>query len=191
MHASAVLDHICSGFWDFSDSLVGGGLEIARRFHVTETDGWLVSHRMNSALPGYLMISSKASTSDLSELPDNVLSELGPLFAMMQSIIKRELDAQRVYFGRYGHSAGYPVHFHVIPIYDWVEEMFWADDRYRLLDNFAEGPGETPTDGAELTLFVWREFCERAEPPLTKGPSVMQVIELLRNAVSLAIKSKG
>ncbi|MGH6773237.1 HIT family protein [Brucella tritici] len=166
-------------------------MEIPRHFHVTETDGWLVSHRMNSALPGYLMISSKAPASDLSDLPESALSELGPLLAMTQSIVKHELDAQWVYFGRYGHSFGYPIHFHVIPIYDWVEEMFWADDRYRLLENFAEGPGETPTDGAELTLFVWREFCERAEPPSTKGPSVTQVIELLRNAVSIAMKSKG
>lgn len=120
------------------------------------------------------MISSKAPASDLSDQPESALSELGPLLAMTQSIVKHELDARRVYFGRYGHSSGYPIHFHVIPIYEWVEEMFWADDRYRLLENFAEGPGETPTDGAELTLFVWREFCERTEPPSTKGPSVTQ-----------------
>ena len=135
---------------------------------------------MNSALPGYLMIGSKTYTNDLSDLPESALSELGPLLAMAQSILKRELDAQRVYFGRYGHTPGFPIHFHVIPIYDWVEELFWSDDRYRLLENFAEGPGETATDGAELTLFVWREFCERAEPPPIKGPSVSQAVELLR-----------
>jgi len=26
-----------------------------------------------------------------------------------------------------------PIHFHVIPIYDWVEELFWKDARYRPL----------------------------------------------------------
>jgi hypothetical protein len=70
----------------------------------------------------------------------------------------------------------------VIPIYDWVEELFWKDARYRLLENFAEGAGETATDGAELTLF-WREFCERAEPPPVKGPSVSEAIELLRETM--------
>ncbi|MGO6906813.1 HIT family protein, partial [Rhizobium ruizarguesonis] len=44
-------------------------------------------------------------------------------------------------------------------------------------------PGETATDGAELTLFVWREFCERAEPPPVKGPSVSEAIELLRETM--------
>lgn len=155
-------------------------MEIPQHFHVAETDGWLVSHRMNSALPGYLMIGSKTYTNDLSDLPEIALAELGPLLATAQSVLKRELKAQRVYIGRYGHTPGYPIHFHVIPIYGWVEDLFWNDDKYR----FAEGPGETATDGAELTLFVWREFCERAEPPPIKGPSISQVIELLRSAMS-------
>lgn len=129
------------------------------------------------------MVSSKSDTNDLSELSAGTLSELGPLLAAVQNTLKRELNAERVYIGRYGHSPGYPIHFHMIPIYDWVEKLFWIDERYRLLGTFAEGPGETPTDGAELTLFVWREFCERAKPPPIQGPSVNEVIELLRRTL--------
>ncbi|AGS20820.1 HIT family hydrolase protein [Rhizobium etli bv. mimosae str. Mim1] len=158
-------------------------LQIPERFHVAETHGWLVNHRMNAALPGYLMISSKTDTNDLSELSEAALRELGPLLATAQDLLKRKLGAQRVYIGRYGHSPGYPIHFHVIPIYDWVEELFWKDSRYRVLQNFGDRPGETPTDGAELTLFVWREFCERTEPPRVQGRSVFQTIELLREAM--------
>ncbi len=159
-------------------------MEIPQRFHIAETNGWLVNHRMNSALPGYLMIASKKSSSDLSDLDEMALQELGPLLALAQSALKRKLSAQRVYIGRYGHTPGYPIHFHVIPIYDWVEDLFWNDNRYRVLAKFAEGPGETPTDGAELTLFVWREFCERVTPPPIEGPSVSEVIELLRKTIS-------
>lgn len=158
-------------------------MEIPERFHITETGGWLVSHRMNSALPGYLMVSSKTDTNDLSELSGEALGELGPLLAASQKALKQELHAERVYIGRYGHSPGYPIHFHVIPIYSWVEALFWKDERYRLLETFAEGPGETPIDGAELTLFVWREFCERAEPPPIQGHSVGDVIDLLRRTI--------
>ena len=158
-------------------------MEIPQHLHVAETAGWLVNHRINSALPGYLMISSKTDTNDLSDLSEDALAEFGPLLARAQSALKQQLNAQRVYIGRYGHSPGYPIHFHVIPIYDWVEELFWKDARYRLLENFAEGPGETATGGAELTLFVWREFCERAEPPPVKGPSVSEAIELLRETM--------
>jgi len=123
---------------------------------------------------------SKRFTDDLSSLPDEALSELGPLLAKAQNALQQVLKAQRVYIGRYGHTPGYSIHFHVIPIYDWVETLFWQDARYRKLKSFGADRGEAATDGAELTLFVWREFCERPVPPAIKGPSVSQVIEMLR-----------
>jgi hypothetical protein len=39
------------------------------------------------------------------------------------------------------------------------------------------------TDGAELTLYVWREFCESPDPPPISGPSVEDVVEMLRRFV--------
>jgi len=51
----------------------------------------------------------------------------------------------------------------------------------RVLERFAEKEGQTDTDGAELTLFIWREFCERSSPPPIKGLSVDQTIALLRD----------
>ncbi|MGO7815545.1 HIT family protein, partial [Rhizobium ruizarguesonis] len=78
----------------------------------------LVNHRINSALPCYLMSSSKTDTNDLSELSEDALAEFGPLLARAQRTLKRLLNAQRVYIGRDGHAPGYPIHFHVIPIYD-------------------------------------------------------------------------
>jgi len=158
-------------------------LEIPAQFHVSETSGWLVNHRINSALPGYLMVSSRSFTNDLADLSAEALCELGPLLAKAQHALGKVLGAKRVYIGRYGHSPGFPIHFHIIPIYGWVEDLFWQDERYRLLQTFAEGSGETPTDGAELTFFIWREFCERAEPPPIKGPSVAETIELLRKTL--------
>lgn len=90
-------------------------LEIPEQFHVCETTGWLVNHRINSALPGYLMISSRSFTNDLSELSPEALSELGPLLAKAQKALGAVLGAKRVYIGRYGHMPGYPIHFHIIP----------------------------------------------------------------------------
>ncbi|MBB3452571.1 diadenosine tetraphosphate (Ap4A) HIT family hydrolase [Rhizobium sp. BK313] len=162
---------------------MGTVYDIPERFQIAETEGWLVNHRINSVLPGYLMVSSKMFTNDLSELSSEALAELGPLLAKAQNALKSGLGSERVYIGRYGHTPGYPIHFHVIPIYGWVEELFWNDARYRLLETFADGPGETVTDGAEMTLFVWREFCERTDPPPIKGPSVCDVIELLRKTI--------
>src|SRR5262245_46611617 len=101
---------------------MSAGYDIPEQFLIAETEGWLVNHRINSALPGYLMISSKTFTNDLSELSREALSELGPLLAKAHKALKSGLGSDRVYIGRYGHTPGYPIHFHVIPIYRWVED---------------------------------------------------------------------
>ncbi|WP_160007324.1 HIT family protein [Rhizobium sp. 18055] len=156
--------------------------EVPLEFHIARTSGWSVNHRVNSALPGYLIIASIKVTNELSDLSAESLCSMGTVFATVQRVLTA-LGARRVYIARYGHSPGYPIHFHAIPIYGWVEDLFWQDNRYRLLEQFADGPGETPTDGAELTFFVWREFCERINPPPITGPSVADTIAILRQAI--------
>jgi diadenosine tetraphosphate (Ap4A) HIT family hydrolase len=158
-------------------------LEIPQQFHVHETNEWLVNHRMNSALPGYLMVGSKRFTTELSGLPTAALLELGPLLAKTQQVLEKKLGAKRVYIGRYGHTPGFSLHFHIIPIFEWVERLFLQDTRYRALEAFCDPGIEPSPDGVELTLFVWREFCERADPPQIEGPSVESVIATLKKAM--------
>ena len=162
-------------------------MEIPDQFVICEASFWIINHRLNSALPGYLMVASKLPVYDLSDLPNSALTELGPLLAEAQRALQTNMKPVRIYIGRYGHSPGFPIHFHIIPVYDWVEDLFWCDERYRVLEHFIEprsGPG---TDGAELTLFIWREFCERPNPPPIKGPSVSEVIALLRDKMTKEI----
>ncbi|WP_411966575.1 HIT family protein [Mesorhizobium sp. ES1-3] len=130
------------------------------------------------------MVGSKTDTIDLSTLSAPALAELGPVLGGAQSALQSLLGAMRVYLGRYGHDSGWPIHFHVIPIYQWVEDLFWQDERYRILQAFGQSPPEPATDGAELTLFVWREFCEREDPPSILGPSVHEAIEMLRENIT-------
>ncbi|MNJ13157.1 hypothetical protein D3C77_73610 [compost metagenome] len=161
----------------------GRPMDIPSRFIIHESRYWVLNHRINSALPGYLMLSAKQMTNSLAALPTEAQAELGVLQARIQKTIEDHLQPKRLYIGRYGHDAGYSIHFHFIPVYAWVEALFWADERYRLLQNFGSIDSARPqTDGAELTLFVWREFCERPVPPLVQGPSVDHVIATLRNA---------
>jgi diadenosine tetraphosphate (Ap4A) HIT family hydrolase len=157
-------------------------MEIPVSFIIYESSYWTVNHRMDSALPGYLMLSAKQMTNSLATLPAEALAELGVLQAKIQASVEAHFHPRRFYIGRFGHDAGYSIHFHFIPIYAWVEAMFWSDDRYRLLQSFGSFDVASPqTDGAELTLFVWREFCERPDPPPINGPSVDQVITVLRD----------
>jgi diadenosine tetraphosphate (Ap4A) HIT family hydrolase len=149
-------------------------LQIPNEMIIHETEHWVINHNFASALPGYLILGSKARAA---------LHEFAELLARSQAILQRELAPKHLYVSRYGHSSGYPVHFHLIPVYDWVEKLFWDDRRYRLLDTFANPQkAETRTDGAELTLFIWREFGERAHPPAIEGPSIPEVVEQVRAA---------
>jgi hypothetical protein len=65
----------------------------------------------------------------------------------------------------------------------WVRQLFFDDPRYRVLRDISRHSGALDadkTDGAELTLYVWREFCESPVPPPISGPSVHEVVERLK-----------
>lgn len=160
----------------------GHAMDIPTRFIIHESAHWTINHRVDSALPGYLMLSARQMTHCLADLPTEALAELGVWQARIQQFLEAHLKPKRLYIGRFGHEAGHSIHFHFIPIYAWVETMFWCDERYRLLGTFGSIDSASPqTDGAELTLFVWREFCERPDPPPVEGPSMANVITLLRS----------
>ena len=153
---------------------------------ILRTEHWVLNHRVDSALPGYLMLGARMAANDLAQMPPEALAELGTLLARAQDGLGRVLNPEHLYIGRYGHVAGYSLHFHITPICGWVKQLFFSDPRYRVLQNFyqptADAGGET--DGAELTLYVWREFCENPAPPPTQGPSLQEVVERLKAFMS-------
>jgi len=153
---------------------------------IGQTAHWTLNHRIDSALPGYLMVSARVLVDAMHELSPAALAELGPLLAHAQQVMHSMLGARRVYVGRYGHTPGWSLHFHVIPIYDEIEKLFWNDARYRALQAFSNPAYSDPesTDGAELTFFVWREFCESEHPPSFDGLSVSEAIARLRDGLS-------
>ncbi|WP_447892814.1 HIT family protein [Pseudomonas marginalis] len=156
-------------------------MQIDPAYILFETEHWLLNHHLASKLPGYLMLGAKAPVDSLADMPDAALAELGGLLAKTQRVMEAQLKPKWLYISRYGHLPGFPLHFHFIPVYDWVEDAFWRDERYRRLQDLgSQDLARTLTDGAELTLFVWREFGESPMPPVIHGPSVAQVIGNLR-----------
>jgi diadenosine tetraphosphate (Ap4A) HIT family hydrolase len=159
----------------------GHFMNIPSQFIIHESRHWILNHRMNSALPGYLMLSAKHMTHSLASLPLDAQAELGILQARIQKLIEDHLAPKHLYIGRFGHDAGYAIHFHFVPVYDWVEAHFWHDERYRLLQTLGSVDSALQqTDGAELMLYIWREYCERPVPPPVQGPGVDEVIATLR-----------
>ena len=160
-------------------------MDIAPRFIIHETAHWILNHHMSSKLPGYLVLGTRHPVRSLSDLPDNALSEMGPLLAHVQKTMQAHLQPKWLYISRFGHDPRFPIHFHFIPVYPWVEDLFWQDERYRVLKNFGAGAeAHALTDGAELTLFIWREFGESPEPPTILGPSNEAPIYRCRPAVA-------
>jgi diadenosine tetraphosphate (Ap4A) HIT family hydrolase len=148
----------------------------------------MVNHRVDTSLPGYFMVGSLVETNLLSDLPPDALAELGVLLARLQQVLSELLAPPHFYVGRYGHMRGHSIHFHVIPIYDWVAEAFSRDERYRILHQFYEkdfdaSGTDAAFDGAEMTLFVWREFCESKNPPKIPGPTVEEIVRLVRERI--------
>ena len=165
-------------------------MDIPPRYIIHESLHWVVNHRIDSALPGYVMLGAKQMANSLAALPIEALAELGALQARTQHAIETVLQPRRLYISRFGHEAGHSIHFHFIPIYPWTEMLFWQDERYRSLQAFGSLDTAVPqTDGAELTLFIWREFCERPDPPVIQGPSTDKVIDLLRQAFASSASS--
>ena len=45
---------------------------------ILETEHWRINHRVDSALPGYLMLGARLPMSDLAAMPEEALIQLGP-----------------------------------------------------------------------------------------------------------------
>lgn len=119
---------------------------IPDQFRIYETEHWLINHRIDTVLPGYLMVGSTSDSDDLSALADGALESLGVVLANAEKTLKSVVRPARIYVGRFGHSSGNPVHFHLIPIYKWVEDLFWRDHRYRVLAEFGDRSKGKATD---------------------------------------------
>ncbi|MEM7463401.1 MAG: HIT family protein [Pseudomonadota bacterium] len=159
---------------------------VPERFRIHETEHWLINHRMDSTLPGYLVLGAKGSEKELTELPREALTSIGPLLAASQQALVKVLRPKRVYFGRFGHMPGFPFHFHIIPIFNWIERLYLKGAEYYLPNRTAEERAQEEPDGADLTLFVSRAFCESRNPPAIEGPSVARVIAELRKELQKA-----
>jgi diadenosine tetraphosphate (Ap4A) HIT family hydrolase len=157
------------------------GFQIPEHLLIHRTAHWTLNHRVDSALPGYLMLGARMPVNALPLMPPDALAQLGTLLARTQQALNAVLAPEHLYISRYGHAAGHTLHFHVIPVCEWVRQRFLGDPRYRVLRNLAQpATAGDETDGAELTLYIWREFCENPAPPEISGPSINDVVERLR-----------
>jgi diadenosine tetraphosphate (Ap4A) HIT family hydrolase len=54
---------------------------------VLQTQDWMLNHRVDTVLPGYLMLGARMPTKDLSLMRPEALAELGALLAATQKAL--------------------------------------------------------------------------------------------------------
>ena len=140
---------------------------------IHETSHWILKHRADSALPGYLILASKnLNAESLSKLSLDALNELGFLQAQATRYLETRFGAKLVYICRWGHQPGNSPHFHIVPFYDWIKKAYLADP---LWVEFEADP-----DGPVYFTYITRAFIEYEIAPAIEGPSIDDVIQVLR-----------
>jgi hypothetical protein len=71
---------------------------------ILQTEHWVLNHRVDTALPGYLMLGVRIPTNDLSLLGPEALAQLGTLLAGAQKALTAILKPEHFYIGRFGHA---------------------------------------------------------------------------------------
>ncbi len=149
---------------------------------IAETEHWRVNHRIDTTLPGYLVVGAiDPLATDWDRLSQPALAEFGSVLARATTAIRECLHAERVYVARYGHTPGFNLHLHLIPCYPWMEEFLCRQELCRAWKQLYAHDSKDWPDGPEMTLLIMQEYCElRHTPPV--GPSVQEAITLLRIA---------
>ncbi len=131
---------------------------------LSQTEHWRVHHNLHSRVEGYLMIGALDPEGyDFDQLSSESLSEMGLVIKNCVSAIKRVYKPKHVFVSRYGVVPGNLVHFHVIPVYDWMDQRIEDDPRYSFVAELTEETDGLKYDAADYLYYIWRELTERAD----------------------------
>src|SRR5271167_5130652 len=76
-----------------------GAFQPGKHLVILQTKDWVLNHRVDSALPGYLMLGARAPVNDLSLLCPEALARLGTLLANAQKALATILQPEHLYIG--------------------------------------------------------------------------------------------
>jgi diadenosine tetraphosphate (Ap4A) HIT family hydrolase len=92
-------------------------------FELTTRGGFRIEHCFECAVPGYLVLSPVQPAASLSEIPADVLAQLGPVLSTVNRAIQEVLAPLRIYCGLFAEQR-LEVHFHVFPRTAGLTEEF-------------------------------------------------------------------
>lgn len=127
---------------------------------------WDININLSFGVPGYLFVRHSIGNGDkFTDIEPNEYAEMGKMIGLATSAAEHCLGAQRVFAGKFGLMLNHPVHFHIVPVYDWILEEFAKKTDLTTLQN--NRPDDYPLlpDGAEIVSFVWQEYCFTGQMP--------------------------
>lgn len=130
---------------------------------------WQINWNFGFTLPAYLFVNSlHPQNTRFSDLPHAAYAELGPAINLATSTLETAFSPHNILCGKFGLVPGFAIHFHVVPIYDWVLDEFGKQDGYDCLQTLNPPGYPVAPDGSELLAFIWRHYCSaRNKPPET------------------------
>lgn len=85
--------------------------------------GFRIEHCCDCAVPGYLIVSPVRAAASLSDMPVDVLAQLGPALSAVDRAVQTVIEPLRIYCGLFAEQRA-EVHFHVFPRTVGVTEEF-------------------------------------------------------------------
>lgn len=119
-------------------------LNIPKNHIIYQSNNWIVNHRVDTIYPGYLIVSTTSTKSDLHEIDVLASKKLVCILSFCERFLYKKAFATKVLICKYGFTKDLPFHFHIIPIYTWVIDEIKQDAKYleifKSKDQFS-GPG--------------------------------------------------
>lgn len=109
---------------------------------------------MDTDYPGYLIVGAKEPASRLSGLSVDALNSAGIILGAIEERVYERLSPKLVIINKHGFSKGFSCHFHIVPIYSWAYSAIKKHPGYKI---------DEP-DGADFTMFITRQYCQKREP---------------------------
>jgi diadenosine tetraphosphate (Ap4A) HIT family hydrolase len=72
------------------------GFDPPKHLVILQTPDWVLNHRVDTVLPGYLMLGARMPTNDLSRMRAEALTELGTLLASAQKALSEILEPKHL-----------------------------------------------------------------------------------------------
>ncbi len=121
---------------------------------------------------------------DFDSLSSSALAEMGEVIKSSVSAIKNTFKPKHIFVSRYGVAPGNLIHFHIIPVYEWMDSMIEHDPRYTFIADLTEMTDGLKYDAADYLFYIWRELTERADQSGLEKVDIPSTIAKLSNQLS-------